>query len=530
MSAPVLTPGPVAGAAPSGRAGRRGLPASGAGLLALVVGLLSLVPLAVVVQALATTPWATTRALVLRPRTLELLTNTAALVGGAVTLSLVLGVGAAWLVTRTDLPASRFWHAALVAPLAVPAFVSAYAWSSVLPTADGYDGALLVTTLAYAPLVYVPVAAALRGLDPAQAEVASALGLSPAAAFRRVTLPQLRPALLGGALLVALHLVAEFGALALLRFPTLSTAVYDQFRSSFSGPASTSMAAVLVVVSLVLLGGELGLQGRGRYAAVGRGATRPVAPVRLGARRVPALLALTALVAASVLVPLVVIGRWWLDGSSSSVDPGLLLGTAASSLGLGLVAALVVVLAAVPVAWLAVRRPGPLSVLVERLTFLGTGLPGIVVALSLVTVGLRVVPGLYQSPVMLVAAYGVLFLPRAVVSLTAGLKQLPPVVEEAAATLGLRPLSVLRRVVLPALAPAAGAGAALVFLGASTELTATLLLSPLGTRTLATEFWSHSSAVEYGAAAPYAALLVLLCAPAAWLVARGGNDATRRLP
>ena len=69
-------------------------------------------------------------------------------------------------------------------------------------------------------------------------QAAASLGLTPAAVFRRVTLPQLRPAVLGGSLLVALHLVAEFGALALVRFPTLSTAVYDQFRSSFSGPVS----------------------------------------------------------------------------------------------------------------------------------------------------------------------------------------------------------------------------------------------------------------------------------------------------
>lgn len=483
--------------------------------------MVTLVPLVVITVDTVRTPWAQTSALVFRPRTVELLSNTARLVGGSVLLCILLGVGAAWLVTRTDLPLRRAAHVAMVAPLAVPAFVNAYAWSSLVPGADGYSGALVVVTLSYFPLVYVPVAAALRGLDPAQGQAASALGLTPAAVFLRVTLPQLRPAVLGGSLLVALHLVAEFGALALVRFPTLSTAVYDQFRSSFSGPASNAVASVLVLVCLVLLAGELGLQGRAAYASVGGGAARPPARTPLGVWTVPAVLVLAGLALLAVALPVGSVLRWWLDGSSATAQVPALLSTTVSTLGLGLAAAVAVTVLALPVAWLSVRRRGVLATLVERTTYLGTGLPGIVVALALVTVGLRVVPALYQSAVMLVVAYAVLFLPRAVVSLRTGLLQLPRGVEEAAATLGLGPVAVLTRVVVPVLAPALGAGAALVFLGAGTELTATLLLSPLGTQTLATQFWSHSSAVEYGAAAPYAALLILVSAPAAWLVSRG---------
>ncbi|MDQ2756095.1 MAG: iron ABC transporter permease [Actinomycetota bacterium] len=491
------------------------------GVLATVVAMVTVLPLVVIAVDTLRTPWAQTSALVFRPRTLELLANTARLVGGSGLLCLLLGVGAAWLVTRTDLPLRRVVHVAMVAPLAVPAFVNAYAWSSLVPGADGYSGALVVVTLSYFPLVYVPVAAALRGLDPAQAQAAASLGLTPGAVFRRVTLPQLRPAVLGGSLLVALHLVAEFGALALVRFPTLSTAVYDQFRSSFSGPASNAVASVLVLVCLLLLTGELGLQGRAAYASVGSGAVRPPARTPLRGWRVPALLTLALLALLAVVLPVASVVRWWLDGTSATAEVPALLATTASTLGLGVVAAAAVTVLALPVAWLSVRRRGLLATLVERTTYLGTGLPGIVVALALVTVGLRVVPALYQSAVMLVAAYAVLFLPRAVVSLRTGLLQLPTGVEEAAAALGLGPVSVLTRVVVPVLAPALGAGAALVFLGAGTELTATLLLSPLGTQTLATQFWSHSSAVEYGAAAPYAALLIVVSAPAAWLVSRG---------
>ncbi|WP_295702998.1 iron ABC transporter permease [Lapillicoccus sp.] len=505
--------------APRLRAGRVSVPPV-VGVAAALVALLTLVPLAVIAYDTVGAGWSEVSRLVFRDRTLELLANTGKLVVGSVSLCVLLGVGAAYLVWRTDLPFRRLVHVAMVAPLAVPAFVNAYAWSSLVPSADGYSGALVVVTLSYFPLVYLPVTAALRGADPALVESAAALGLSASATFRRVTLPQLRPAVLGGGLLVALHLVAEFGALALIRFPTLSTAVYDQFRSSFSGPAANTVASVLVLVCLLLLTGELTLRGRTAYARVGGGAARASVRIPLGRWTLPAAAGLLLLTLAAVVLPVVSVMRWFVAGSSSAVDLPVLLSTTASTLGLGVLAALTVTVAALPVAWLTVRRRGVLSTLVERITYIGTGLPGIVVALALVTLALHALPALYQTTTMLVAAYAILFLPRAIVSIRAGLLQLSPSLEDAAATLGVGPIGVLVRVVIPVIAPALGSGAALAFLGASTELTATLLLSPLGTQTLATQFWSYSSAIDYGAAAPYAALLILVSAPAAVLLTR----------
>ena len=505
--------------APRQRAARISVPPI-IGITAAMVALLTLVPLVVIAYDTVGAGWSEISRLVFRARTVELLVNTGKLVVGSVLLCVLLGVGAAYLVWRTDLPMRRLAHGAMVAPLAVPAFVNAYAWSSLVPAADGYNGALVVVTLSYFPLVYLPVTAALRGADPALAESAAALGLSASATFRRVTLPQLRPAVLGGGLLVALHLVAEFGALALVRYPTLSTAVYDQFRSSFSGPAANAVASVLVLVCLLLLTGELTLRGRTAYARVGAGAARTSVRTPLGRWTLAATAGLLLLVLAAVVLPVVSVARWFVAGSSRAVDLPVLAATTASTLGLGVLAALTVTVAALPVAWLTVRRRGVLSTVVERITYIGTGLPGIVVALALVTLALHALPALYQTTTMLIAAYAILYLPRAIVSIRAGLLQLSPSLEDAAATLGVGPIGVFVRVIIPVIAPALGSGAALAFLGASTELTATLLLSPLGTQTLATQFWSYSSAIDYGAAAPYAALLILVSAPAAVLLTR----------
>src|SRR4029453_14765422 len=128
--------------------------------------------------------------------------------------------------------------------------------------------------------------------------------------FRRVQLPQLRVALLGGSLLVALHLLAEFGALQMLRYPTFTTAIYDQYRATFNGPGATMLAGVLVLLCLFLLLAELRLRGRRGSPRPGRGAPRPVVPVALRGLTVPALLGLAALIGLALLVPLASLGYW----------------------------------------------------------------------------------------------------------------------------------------------------------------------------------------------------------------------------
>ncbi|MCU1606067.1 MAG: fbpB, partial [Modestobacter sp.] len=241
----------------------------------MLVAAVALLPLGYIVGYTVDVGWSGVRELVFRPRVGELLWNSARLVVGTVACCVVLGLGAAWLVERSAVPARRGWHVLLVAPLAVPAFVNSYAWISLLPGLDTYGGALLVVTLSYFPFVYLPVAAAFRGLDPALEETARGLGLGGWAVFLRVQLPQLRVAVLGGGLLVSLHLLAEFGALQMLRFPTFTTAIYDQYRATFNGPGATMLAGVLVLICLVLLLAELRLRGRAAYARSGGGAARP---------------------------------------------------------------------------------------------------------------------------------------------------------------------------------------------------------------------------------------------------------------
>ncbi|KAA1428391.1 ABC transporter permease [Nocardioides antri] len=490
----------------------------------LVVGVgvaaLTLVPLGYVLWTTAELGADEARDFLWRPRIGELLWNTVRLLVAGVAASAVLGVVGAWVVERTDVPGRGWWHGLLCAPLAVPAFVNGYGWVSTTHAVQSFPGAVMVVTLSYYPLVYLPTVAALRRLDPAVEEVATSLGRGGWSVFARVTLPAVSPAVLGGALLVGLHLLAEYGALQLLNYPTLTTAILQQYATVFNGPEATLLALVLVSFCLLLLGLELLLRGHRRRSRVGSGSSGDPVRIRLGRMRLPVLAGLTGLALWALGVPLAALVRWLLRGTSAAVDLGELSGAVVTTLGLAVSGGVTATALAVPVVWLAVRNRGLVTTAVERSVYTASAMPGIVIALALVTVSIRLVPSLYQTVVVLLVGYTILFLPRAVVSVRSTFELVPPGLEEVARNLGCTGPGVARRVTLPLVLPGLTAATALVSLAVATELTATLLLAPLGTDTLATRFWSDASSIAYGAAAPYGLALIVLSIPSTWLLGR----------
>lgn len=460
-----------------------------------------------------------------RPLVGELLVNTIGLVVAATLAAALIGTAAAWLVERTDLPARRFLAVAAAVPLAVPPFISSYAWLSLSPALEGFLGALIVVTSSYFPLVYLPVAASLRGMDPVLEETARSLGEGAGGAFFRVVLPQLRPALFGGMLLVALNVLVEFGAFALLRFRTFTTELYAEYRTGFNGPAEALLALVLLVLCLICLVAELRVRGLARYARMGPGVRRPVTRLSLGRARFGVLALFVAVILAALGVPLGIILYWLTRHGTAAITPvavslaGLAEATL-SSVWLGLAGAALTVLLALPLGLLATRYPGSLVTVLERAAYLGQGVPGIVIALAFITITIRTVQPLYQTAITLIVAYAILFLPLALVSVRAALMQAERRLEEIGRSLGLGWFGVARRIMLPLALPGLGAAAALVFVSIVTELTATLLLAPIGTNTLAMQVWADTSTLAFAAAAPYAAMMVLLSLISTWLLAR----------
>ncbi len=438
-------------------------------------------------------------------------------------LATAVGVVAAWLVARSDLPGRRLWSLAMVVPLAVPSYIAAFVWLDVAPGLAGFPGAVLVLTLTTFPYVFLPALAALRRIDPALEEVAASLGHGRLAVARLVTAPQVRASVAAGALLVALYVLSDFGAVALMRYEVFTWVIYGAYRSGFDPTRAAVLSLLLVLLAALLVTAEARARGRAR-SRLGPGVPRRGRVIHLGgAGRLAGLGFMSAVVTATVLVPALSIVRWWAEGSAESLDLGEFWAALSATLELALMAAAACVVLAVPVGVLAARHRGPVSLLLERATFIGHALPGIVVAISMVFVGVRLLRPVYQEVPLLVLAYVVLFLPLAVVAVRTAVESSPIQAEDAGRSLGLSRWAVLRRVTLPVATPGIAAGAAMVVLTTMKELPATLLLHPTGVETLATQLWHSMLISDHAGAAPYAALIVLGAALPAVLLGRIGQ-------
>jgi iron(III) transport system permease protein len=490
------------------------------GLSLLVAAMLAL-PLVFLVTEATSAGFGTVWHLVWRSLTATLLWNTVRLTVVVTFLCAVVGTLAAYGVERTDLPGRRIWAVLVVVPFAIPDFVVSFGWSSLLTWVQGFRGAVLVMTLSVYPLVYLPVAASLRGADPGQEEIARSLGTGRLATFWRVTLGQARRAILGGCLLVALVILAEYGAFEILGYRTFTTEIFTELGVGFDTASACALSLVLVALSLVVLGGEVAARGGGRVSRSGPGARRLAGRVRLGRATAPVLLAYVLLAAAALGVPVFSAVYWIFEGGASYLTGASLGSAALHSAGYGAAAAVVATAMALPVALLVVRRPGRLHLLLERSTLLVLAMPGVVIALALVYFCEQDAGGvLYQSAPLLVLAYALMFFPLALVGVRASVLQAPVALEEVAGSLGLRRWQVLWRVTLPLVAPGLGAAFCLVFLSAATELNATLILIPTGAQTLATQFWGYQQNLAYGQAAPFALVIIAVAALPSYLLVR----------
>jgi len=489
-------------------------------------------PLAYLVLRALESGWTKVIEVALRDKTLVVLLDSVLLAALVTVASVAIAVPLAWLTGRTDLPGRRVWAVLAALPLVIPSYVGGLVLVSMLgpkgflqealeplgverlPEIYGLPGAALALTLFSYPYVFLTVRGALRGMDLALEEASRALGSGGFLTFFRVTLPQLKPAIVAGALLVALYALSDFGAVSLLQFDSFSREIYTQYRSAFDRTPAAILGLMLVALTATILVLEARTRGRTRYHKSTVGSVRPQGSkvVQLGRWRWPALLFCGSIVLLSLIVPVGVLVFWLARGLASGEPLRLLWGAAFNSVYVSALAAAVAALAALPVAVLAVRFPGRVAGFIERLSYLGYALPGVVLALALVFFGANYAPGLYGTLALLIFAYAIHFLPQAVGATRAALLQVRPSVEEAARGLGRGPAGVVATITAPLISSGILAGTALVFLTTMKELPATLLLSPLGFDTLATSIWTSASEAFFARAAAPALLLILVSA------------------
>ncbi|MGI3163109.1 ABC transporter permease [Pseudooceanicola sp. 200-1SW] len=488
--------------------------------------------------------------------------NSLILMGAVGALTGAVGTGAAWLVTRYRFPGHRWLEYLLLLPMAIPAYVGAYAlvdfleyagpvqiglrglfgWTSArdywFPEIRSIGAAIVVLTASLYPYVYLLSRAAFREQSGGAEEVAMSLGRGPVRRFLTVGLPLARPAIAASVAIVMMETVNDFGTVDYFAVQTLTTGIFSVWLQSYNAGGAAQIACVILalVVFLVLL--EKSSRRRLRYYNLSS-RHRPVVPMRLrGAAAWAATLACTLPFALGFVLPgAVILSHAW-NEAGAWTDPGLMLALS-HTLTVCALAALVTVAAAVFLVY-GVRLSGAaLPRLLMPVTTIGYAAPGAVLAVGILVplAGLdhRLADGIAAATghdpgllltgtgFALVLAYSVRFFAIAQGAADSAMGRIPPSLPMAARSLGRNRASVLREVHFPLIRGSLASALLLVFVDSVKELPATLLLRPFNYDTLATRVHEKASLEQLGEAAP-AALVVIavgLCAVA--LLARANR-------
>lgn len=475
------------------------------------------------------------------------LLNTLGLAAAVSASTLALGLPAAWLTVRSDLRGRRAWAVLLTLPLAVPGYLLAYAILAVggrygmaahltgweAPRVRGFLGAWGALTLCNTPYVLLTLRAGLRRVDPSLEEAARALGHGRVRSFITATLPQLRPAIAAGGLLVALHAVSDFGVVSLMGFETFSYALYDQFRG-YDRAGAAWMALAMLALAGALITGEWLAAGSASLHRAGRGEAQSRRRITLGPWQAPAAAYLLVLFTASVAAPAAVVGYWAWQADWGTAWSGVLRSTL-DSVWVAAPAAVAATLLALPAAVLAARYPSRRSRILERMGYLGYATPGLALGLALVVLsvwlpdaveasagwvasediaraaGDAVYGVLGPSVLLLVIGYALHFVGEAAGPVRASLATASPRLEEASRSLGAGRVRTFVRVTLPLMWPGVAASLALVFLSVLKELPLALMLRPPGFEPLSYNLWLYSSdPLTFAQAGPYAVAILVL--------------------
>ncbi|WP_088328614.1 iron ABC transporter permease [Lacimicrobium sp. SS2-24] len=444
------------------------------------------------------------------PHNIRVMINTLTLMSLTALGATLIGVPLALFTAYVETPLRKTWLVLLTAPLAMPSYIGAFtlyaafgpggeidnALGLSLPAVRGMPGAVMVMTLYTYPFVLLTTRSALRSLDASQVNAARTLGMSLPGCLFSVVLPRVTRGIAAGALLAALYALSDFGTPAIMQVDTFTRVIYVEYNAfGLSQAAMLSLQLLCIVALLVFIESRV----TGTKEMPGR-------PLRLWPgrwQRAVMVSAFLPVLILAIMLPLSVFSLWlWREGSGNFE-----LQYAFNSAYASLLAAAVAVLLAIPVAHAAIRSKS--GRVMERITYLGFGVPGIVMGTALVYVGLQL-PWLYQTLGLLVIAYVLRFLPLAVGAVRTASERLDPSLVSAARLLGARPAETFRRITLPLTVRGIVAGAALVFLEAMRELPATLMLGPTGFETLATYLWRVYEAGYFGHAAIPGLLLILM--------------------
>lgn len=466
-----------------------------------------------------------------------LLANTVWLMLGVGLGVTVLGVSLAWFTAVCEFPGRRIFDWALLLPLAIPAYVTAFVaiglldytgplqtmlrewWGPIqLPSIRSRGGVIAVMTLALYPYVYLIARNAFLTQGKRALEVAQSLGLSPRAGFFRVALPMARPWIAGGVMLALMETLADFGTVAVFNYDTFTTAIYKAWFSLFSLQAASQLASLLILVVLVVLITEQQTRSRMRYNATGKSVAQRRIPLS-GIRAWMASGFCLLVLALGFIIPMVQL-LWWAKEMGIADLDSRYLGFFLHSLILAALAALLVTLAALLLSYSVRQRPCLPTRLMARIATIGYALPGTVLAVGifipvawldnrLISAGWTQAPFMQGTLVVMLLAYLVRFLAVGHHPVDSQMQRITRNVDEAARSLGAHGAGLIARVHLPMLRVGLLTAAALVFVDVMKEMPITLMTRPFGWDTLAIRVFEMTSEGEWERAALPALALVV---------------------
>lgn len=451
----------------------------------------------------------------------------------------IVGVGAAVLVSLYEFPGRRILSVALTLPLAVPAYIAAYAYADLLgpfgaaahffgegarlPEIRTLPGAAFILTLSVYPYVYLAMRASFLGRSAGLLEASRSLGASPAKAIWKTLLPAGRAALAGGLALALMETTADYGVADYFGVPTLSVGIFRTWYGLGDLAAASQLAAGLFLLALLLALIEHGAR-RGQGADAARNYRR-AQPLRLSTpMQLAALVFCAAPPLLGLAVPIAALSAKLRAPSAAGAFLGL--GEAAeNTAAVAAAGAVCILIIATFLVYSARRARSPLQEIALRASTMGYALPGAVIAIAVLAFSgaLKSALGVnFAGLALLIYAYVARFLTIGFNTVAGGVAQIHPLADDAARNLGAGPAGVVARVHWPIARGAFAAAALIVVIEIAKELPATLLLRPFNFETLATRVYRIASDERLADAAPAALILIgLSLLPVLWLDAIG---------
>ena len=458
-----------------------------------------------------------------------LLFNTLALFFTVIFSSLFLGLLISILTVRYEFPGSKILFSLTILPLVIPSYIGALTYVSAFSPKglfvdmfskygvseiigiEGFVGSWIVLTLFTYPYVQLICSSALRNLDSTVEDAARSLGVKKIKMYTKVVIPRLKKPIIYSSLLVGLYVISDFGAVSLMKYGTMTKAIYSYYVININGDPVIFYSTILILLALIISFAQRGSE-LSRSAKVS-GTPREITKIKLSQKNKILVLTFFGIVIFfSLLLPVGVLSYWLIRGLANGNSVSGALSGVVGSLTAASVTSVFAMVIATPIVVMISQYRSKFGDLFEKVTLTLYGLPHIAVGISMLFITIKIFPAIYQTFTTLIISYLIVFLPQAVGGGQASMEQVKLSYIEASSGLGLSKLDTFFKVTFPLIYRGLIAGAALVFLSTMKELPQTLLLRPTGFSTMAVDIWSYASEALFTQAAFSAFILLAISA------------------